>query len=215
MKKLLFIVILLTAGLSGLRAQEIKADTSSPDYHFYRDFTLSVSPNLVVNTPNGTQFAGGFKIRMFVGKHFSFDSEFLAARDYIQFAPGLAGIPMWLLFLNGGQDSGDFTLSDLAAIAALTVMSTEHFAYHIPLNNSVELSPYISLLRFESTYRRGTIPDPDPNAFQAAFAVGAEVNKYFKRFMLSPYIEYNRAYSTGTPGFNTGVYFGYYFYSRR
>lgn len=213
--RILLIVILLTVGHPSLYSQDATQVLGAYSPHAYRDFSVSASPNLIFNTPNGTQLAGGLKLRMFAGKRFSFDSEFLAGRDFVQFGPGLIGIPIWLLAFSGDNDGGEYSLSDLAVMAALVLLSTEHFSYHIPVNSSMDLSPYVSLLRLENTYRRGKLPEPDMNEFQAGFGVGLELNKYFNRFLLSPYIEYNRAYSTRAPGFNAGVYFGYYFYTRK
>lgn len=208
-KKILAIVILLTVVCLTVSSQNDRPVIGAESTHGYRDFSISLSPDLIFDTPYGTLFAGGLKMRFFVGKRFSFDSELLVGKNFTQFGPGLIGIPIWLLAFKGNNDN-DYNLSDLAVMAVLVLLSTEHFAYHVPLNNSTDLSTYVSLLRLETTYRRGKLSTPDPNEFQAAFGVGLELNKYFKHFLISPYIEYNRAYSSHAPGFNAGVYFGLY-----
>jgi hypothetical protein len=46
---------------------------------------------------------------------------------------------------------------------------------------------------------------------QFSFASGLQINKYFGRFVLSPYAEYNIGYEDHISGFNIGVYCGIYF----
>jgi hypothetical protein len=49
----------------------------------------------------------------------------------------------------------------------------------------------------------------------ACFAAGLEVIKYFKRFVLSPYVDYCTGYSGPIHGFTCGINCGYYFPSRK
>ena len=44
---------------------------------------------------------------------------------------------------------------------------------------------------------------------------GFEVNRYYKNFVLSPYIDYNISYDGDLYGFNVGIYVGYCFRSKR
>lgn len=203
------IVIFLTVASSVLFSQETSITGRPKTLHSYGDFSISMSPNLITNTPSGTILAGGLKMRYFLSKHFSFDSELILGKHFAQFGPGLIGIPIWALAFNGNGDN-ESTLSELAAMAAMVMLSFEHTAYHIPLTDNTDLSPYISLLRFESEYRRGYLSKPDPNLFEVTMGVGVELNQYFNKLVISPYIEYNRAYDHPTPGINAGVYLGFF-----
>jgi hypothetical protein len=174
--------------------------------HSSGDVSVSLSPNILFNTPNGTQLAGGLKLRMFVGKRFSFDSDLMLGYDYAHFGFGLIGLPIWYVFIKEGlKPSENQTISGIIAVGVMMLISAEHTAYHIPVKNNTDLSPYISVLRLKKSFK------PDNVGDQAAFAFGFEVNKYFNRFILSPYVEYNIGYSDHRPGFYTGVYCGYYF----
>jgi len=48
-----------------------------------------------------------------------------------------------------------------------------------------------------------------------SFASGVQLNKYFGRFVLSPYAEYNIGYRNHIPGYNIGVYCGVHFLHKK
>ncbi len=99
---------------------------------------------------------------------------------------------------------------------ALAVVSGfEHISYHIPLSNNLDLAPYISLLRYKYSYEYGNYSNPDFISEQLCFASGIQLNKYFGKFVLSPYAEFDVGYKDHAPGFNIGAYFGIYFKSKR
>ncbi len=54
----------------------------------------------------------------------------------------------------------------------------------------------------------GNHSDPDFIGEQLSFTSGVQINKYFGRFVLSPYTEFNVGYKDKIPGFNIGVYCG-------
>jgi hypothetical protein len=217
MKRHQFILFILL--FPSVLQSQIKIEVKNPDLsrtvHVRGDASVSVSPNVLFNTPNGTQFAGGLKLRMFLGKKFSFDSDLVLGKDYAHFGIGLIGLPAWFFFSRPDlKFSEDQSFSEVIIIGILMIASAEHAAYHIPLRNKTDLSPYMSVLRFKSTKNR-TIPNsPDSDIDQAGFAAGIEVNKYFKRFVVSPYIEYSIGYADHLSGINTGVYCGYCFLSK-
>ena len=91
------------------------------------------------------------------------------------------------------------------------VLSAEHVAYHIPVNSTLDISPFMSLLRYKVSYKYGDYSNTKYAGEQFSFALGLEINKYLNRFQLSPYVEYNVGYADHISGFNTGVYCGYYF----
>jgi hypothetical protein len=178
--------------------------------HFKKDVSISASPGLLFNTPNGDLFAGGLKIRAFVGNRFSFDSDIMFGRDFMQLCPGIIGIPAILLGyqLGFGFEEGDF--AEFLIMGALMLMSAEHFAYHIPVRGKTDISPYVSLLRFRQFTN---IPDseiPDDINGGLCFATGLEVNKYFGNFILSPYADYSIGYAGTFRGFTCGLNLGYY-----
>jgi hypothetical protein len=181
--------------------------------HLAGDFIISASPNILFNTPNGTQFAGGLKIKAFISKRISVESDIVFGRDYVHFGPGLIGIPAGLIIF--GNDSGDGegaqSLGEFLFYLGAIVLSFEHMAYNIPLKNNVDIAPYVSLLRFKSAYEYGNDSNPAYAGEQVSFAAGIEVEKYFGRFVLSPYAEINVGYKDQIPGYNVGVYFGILF----
>src|SRR5664280_1116984 len=114
------------------------------------------APSLLYNTPNVLQLAGGFKLRMFLGKRVSFDTDMVFGRDYIHAGPGIIGIPAWILVVYSfGNESDDSPISELLFIAATMVLSAEHTPLHFPVRNSFDISPYLSLLRYKSSYEYG------------------------------------------------------------
>ena len=106
-------------------------------------------------------------------------------------------------------DEGD--LQDFLFAVAAIALSFEHISYHIPVKDNLDISPYVSLLRYKYAYEHGNYSDNDFIGEQMSFASGVQINKYFGRFMLSPYAEYNIGYKDHIPGFNFGVYCGIYF----
>jgi len=181
--------------------------------HYFGDFTLSGSTNLLLKTPNGVQFAGGIKVRSFIGKRLSFDSDMVFGRDYFHAGPGIIGLPLWIFFwrMDGDGNSEDIPFKDLLFKIAIIALSAEHVAYHIPVTNTSDLSPYMSLLRYKSSYKFGESSNTVLTNEQFSFALGLELNKYFNRFTLSPYAEYNIGYNDHKSCYNVGVYCGYYF----
>lgn len=215
MKKNLFVFIFLLLALSSF-CQELKTkDSLQLNYilHSPGDVSIAGSPNILFGTPNGTQFVGGIKLRMFLSKRISFDTDIVFGRDYIHAGPGIIGLPVWLLFSRpqGLNSDNDEPFSDLLFYVAAMVLSAEHIAYHIPMKSELDISPYMSLLRYKSSYKYGEYTNPNYAGEQFSFALGLEINRYFNKFQLSPYVEYNVGYADHISGFNAGVYCGYYF----
>ncbi len=179
-----------------------------PSKHQMGDFTLMASTGyLSVNSPFSSTFAGGGKIRMFLGERFSFDSELLIGKDHTQLGLGLFGIPIWLL---GMEIVDDDSFDSFIVTLILMLACAEHVAYHIPINQRFELSPYVSALRIKTF----TEPDPyelpdDYSTFY--FGLGVELNTYFKQFIIAPFIDYNINYTGNIKGFNVGLSLGYNF----
>jgi hypothetical protein len=183
-----------------------------PEYAF-GDFSISAAPNLLCNTPNGVQLAGGLKMNYYVCSWLSFDADFVAGRDYFHFGPGIAGIPLFMLMVSGdGIDADSFGLLLLEVF--IIALSAEHVAGHIPVMEVIDISPYISLLRFKYSYKYGDYNAVDYSGEQASYAVGVQVNKYYNRFYISPYAEVNVGYSDHIPRYNIGIYCGFYFPGR-
>lgn len=220
MKNVLLIIALHLCSLCLFSQPQNESDTIGLKNSFYNhsrgDVSISLSGNMLMNDPYESVFAGGFKMRMFVGKRVSFDADFLIGKDYIHFGPGIIGLPLWILGAELGfsSDDNDSFAGFLISIA-LMALSAEHIAYHIPLKNTTDISPFVSFLRFSEI--DVDIPGTDMQDYNnhTCFVAGVEVNKYFKRFVLSPYIEYNIAYDGNFHGFNYGVNFGYYIPRKR
>lgn len=215
MRKYFFVFsfFLISTVLYSQKQVQIAGQDSSFQNHVAGDFCLSGSPNILFNTPNGTQYATGLKIKMFLGKRISFDCDFVFGRDYFHTGPGIIGIPMWLFAIRRNSLTIDenSTLSGVLLGAIALISAAEHVAYNIPVSNSMDISPYFSLLRYKYSYPYGDYYNPAFAGEQGSFAVGVEVNKNFGKFILSPYAEYNVGYADHLGGFNTGIYCGYYF----
>lgn len=214
MKKLLFTfsIFLLSVVMVAQIQDEPELLNSGQTVHSKIDVSISASPDILFNTLNGNIIAGGLKIRVFVGERFSFDSDIIFGRNFMQLAPGIIGIPAVLLGyeLGFGTEEEDQTFAEFLIMGALIVLSVEHFAYHIPVKGYTDISPYVSLLRFRQFTNVANSENADGVEGSACFAVGLEVNKYFKKFILSPYADYSIGYSGPIRGFTCGINFGYY-----
>ena len=215
MKKLLltFSILLFSVVLVAQTQDEPEQLNSGQTVHSKKDVSISASPDILFNTPKGNIIAGGIKIRAFVGKRFSFDSDIMFGQHFMQLSPGIIGIPAILLGyeLGFGSDEGDNTFSEFIIMGMLMVLSVEHFAYHIPVKGYIDISPYVSLLRFRQFTNVANSENADGVEGSACFAVGLEVNKYFRKLILSPYADYSIGYSAPIHGFTCGINFGYYF----
>jgi hypothetical protein len=194
-----------------------KPDTTRNN-HRAGELIVSASPNILLNTPKGVQFAGGLKFQVFLGKRISIDADVVFGRDYIHAGPGIFGLPLCLIasdsFFRNQEFSfgdGEGSLTDFFFSVAIIAMSFEHISYHIPLKYYVDISPYLSLLRYKYAYVYSNPSDTEARGEQFSFASGVQLNKYFGRFVLSPYAEYNIGYKDHISGCNIGVYCGIYF----
>lgn len=208
MKKRLVLILLLSASLVTYSQINVTGRGGNTVFPGKDGFIFSVSPTVLLNTPNGQQFAGGFKAQYFLGRRFSIDADLVFSRDYIHFSPGLIVIPLSMIILNS---SDDYTFNEvLGAIVALA-LSLEHISYHIPVTEKSDISPFVSLLRYKSAYEFGNYSDMNHIAEQFSFAGGVQLNRYAGRFVFSPYAEYCIGYQDHISGFNAGVYFGMVF----
>jgi len=212
-RSLVFWFILITSNLAGYSQFEFYDPEATKTQHHAGDFIISASPDVLFNTPNGTQFAGGLKIKAFISKRISVESDIVFGRDYVHAGPGLIGIPVGLLTFGYGSGDGEGaqSLEEFLFYLGAIVLSFEHMAYNIPLQKNVDISPYVSLLRFKSAYENGNDSNPAFAGEQVSFAAGIEVEKYFGRFVLSPYAEFNVGYTDHLAGYNVGVYCGILF----
>ena len=167
---------------------------------------LMVSPTVLINTPNGAQLAGGIKYQLFLGNRVSLDADFVFGKDYFHLGTGLIGLPIGLLALEFEDDWWVF-LFGLAAMA----LSFEHISYHIPVTTEMDISPYVSVFRYKYSYEYNNYSDTTFVGQQLSFASGVQINKYFGKFVFSPYCEYNIGYKDLGSRFNVGVYLGIYF----
>jgi hypothetical protein len=212
MKRVIIVFLLLLCIVSAYSqsSESVIKTRDSEDYHLPGDFCLSAAPNVLFNTPNGTQFAGGIKMRVFAGKRLSFETDIVFSKNYCHFGMGLIGIPVAVLSMVAiNQDNAPF--SALLGVVGGIAASLEHTAYHIPISTQTDISPYISLLRFKMAYPYGNYEQTGLKTEQFCLAGGIELNRYYNRFMLSPYCEVNRGYTDHKLGVNAGVYLGYYF----
>ena len=178
------------------------------------DFRIGLAPVLLGNTPNGLQFGGSLYLRAYISKYLSFDSDLCISRDYIHAGPGIIGIPIAILFMrdNSSLDDEDegTELSKEGIVffllkVAVVLLSVEHISGHIPVYNNLEISPYISFLRYRSQYAHsGEMPE-NRIPQQLCFATGLSIDKSFGRFVFSPFIEYNIGYRDKISGYIAGL----------
>lgn len=184
--------------------------------HLPGDMNLSLFPVAIANSRNGVTIGGGMKLQIFLGKRLSVDGDLVIGRDYLHTGPGLIAIPFWLLTLSGTPvESGDGDgFSGFLLVVAATVLSVEHISYHIPIQKDIEIAPYVSLLRFRFINTHEITNDLNSSKGPVAFATGLQLNKYYGRFFISPYAEYNVGYTDHISGFNVGIGAGYSFLSK-
>jgi hypothetical protein len=219
MKKFLFISFLFVQCFCLVTYSQFEYYRPDTTKKFHRggELIFSASPNLFFKTPNGMQMTGGVKVQIFLGKRISLDADLVFGRDYFHAGPGVIGLPLLLIASGnifndeGFSFDGNGSLTDFFISVAVIALSFEHISYHIPLKNETEISPYISLLRYKYAYKYGIYSDSKFTGEQMSFATGVQINKYFGRFVLSPYAEYNIGYRNHIPGYNIGVYCGIYF----
>jgi hypothetical protein len=109
--------LLFSAVLYAQTQEEPELKNTGQIVHFKKDVSISLSPNILYNTPNGRIIAGGIKIRMFAGKRFSFDSDLLIGHDFLQIGPGIIGLSALLSGFDWsfGTEEGDHTFPELIA----------------------------------------------------------------------------------------------------
>jgi hypothetical protein len=118
-------------------------------------------------------------------------------------------VPIGLWGIN--SDNEDTPIRSFIFSVAAIALSFEHLSYHIPVNTDLDISPYVSLLRYKSSYKHNNLSDPDFVGEQFSFASGVQINKYYGWFVFSPYGEYNVGYKDHDSRFNIGIYLGIYF----
>jgi len=202
--KNIVIVLLLIVGSSTINAQNNKITK-----HSLGQSILSISPTVLLNTPNGVQLAGGIKFQLFLGKRLSIDADLVFSKDYFHLGPGIIGVPIGLWGLSFDDEYAPIQ-SFLFSVAAIA-LSFEHLSYHLPVNDDLDISPYVSMLRYKSSYEHKNPSDPDFIGEQLSFASGVQINKYYGKFVFSPYCEYNLGYKDLDSRFNMGIYLGIYF----
>ena len=89
MKTILLLSIAILAAFFAFGQSLSESQPLSYNIHSRGDASISLSGNRLMNDPFGSQFAGGVKIRMFLGKRVSFDSDLVFGKDYVHFGPEL------------------------------------------------------------------------------------------------------------------------------
>lgn len=182
-----------------------KPDTKIINHH-KGERSFSVSPNILINTPNGRQFAGGLKTRFFLSNRISLDADLVIGRKYVHSGPGIFAVPFLLFQPNALNSDYEFdSIGDFLLFLGFFTLSFEHIAYHIPAGQTADISPYVSLLRVRSAGSNEFPTSENPGTAHLSFATGIELNKYFGRFVLSPYAEYNIGYKDHISGINLGI----------
>jgi hypothetical protein len=203
MKSIVFIIFLMSVSVL-LKSQEPRITD-----HRFGQSILSFSPTVLLNTPKAAQLAGGIKFQLFLGKRFSIDADIVFSRDYLHLSPAIIGVPLGLFGLSSDNENSSLR-SFFFSVAALA-LSLEHLSYHLPVSSDLDLSPFLSLLRYKIAYDRYEAMNPDFVSEQFSFASGLQLNKYYRWFVFSPYAEYNIGYRDHKSGINAGIFLGIYF----
>lgn len=211
---LIIILLVITSLLS--RGQAVSGNGEehlTKTDHKFRDFSIAASPGIIYDIPQGTKFGGGVKLRTYFGRYFSLDGEIHFSHDYVNLGPGLFLIPCWYL-LNGASSFEIGSSGELVAWIFLTLLTGEHFAVHIPVNNFMDISPYVSLLSYKEIFVHNGYANRDYAPQQGCFTSGIEVTRYYNRFFISGFGSVNYGYTDHNFGCTFGAYFGFYFPSR-
>jgi len=195
-------------------SQDGTVESNQPYSAELGDIRIGLAPVLIGNTPDGLQFGGSLYLRAYVSKYLSFDSDLCISSNYVHVGPGIIGIPIAILFMNSlsspdDEDEGT-ELTEEGFIffflkVAVVLLSVEHISGHIPVYNNLEISPYISLLRYRSQYAHSGVLPEERIPEQLCFATGLSIDKSFGRFVLSPFIEYNIGYRDKISGYIAGL----------
>jgi hypothetical protein len=212
MKKLspFFFLIALYLPAHSQTESIINSDQSSP-WHKKTDLIIALTPALVHDVQGSSGLSGGLKLQFFLGERFSLDADIVANNGYVHFSPALIGIPLGLIGLSEEEQTFRMFFLSLAGIA----LAAEHFSIYFPLKKDMELSPYISLLRYKIRWSNDVEfyeVAPEGSADQQfCFATGLQLNKYFGRFLISPYADYSIGYNDHLSCFQAGVHLGIQF----
>lgn len=186
---------------------ELHVPPSPENQHTKGEKRISISGNFLYKTPDRAQITGGIKFQVFVSKRFSVDADLVAGNNYLHSGPGLIGIPLAIIFGKSNKDNVPFNATTLFWVGVM-ILSLEHVSYHLPVGNSMDISPYLSVLRYKYDYTNGKYSGQGFVSEQMSFAAGLQINKYFGKFFVSPYWEYNIGYEDHIPGYNFGIYCG-------
>jgi hypothetical protein len=179
--------------------------------HESGDKLVSISPNVIIQPELGVRAAGGMNFQIFLGKKVSLDADLLVGKNYVHAGPGVIALPFWLLLFSSSDSFEDQDIKNFFIMVALGVLSLEHTSYHFRLDDNLELSPYISFLRYRINH---IVTETKSKDEQFVFATGIHINKYLGRFFISPYAEYNIGYNDKLSGFNAGVGIGMSFIAK-
>lgn len=223
MKKILYILLIVSLCPLSLCAQDdiffANVPSEPATFHHRQDFSIFLSTAyLSANDPYNPSISGGIKMRMFLGERFSFDSGFLIGKHHSQWGWGLLGLPLWMFgmeFLMDEEGEFDSEIIKLLFLGTVMILSAEHIAVHVPLKQKLEISPYVSFLRMKQFSQAFSEEHPDGYDGATCFAIGLELNNYFNKFIVSPYVDFNIAYSGEFSGFNFGINLGYYLPTKR
>jgi len=214
MKRILLILgmVLFLSNSFGQSPNDSAPQSSNYTSHYSGETSISLIPsNIFLDSYEGSYIGGGLKLRLFVGKRFSFDSDLILGHDFAHFGLGIIGLPLWYIGLHSGFNFNivdEQSLKGLLVLGAIMILSGEHFAYHFPVANATDISPYISLLRFKQLKNEQDTVNPDGIVSTTGCAIGIEINQYFRKFIISPYIDYEKTYGIHGYGFNIGISVG-------
>jgi hypothetical protein len=206
--RFLFAVIFCLQPVLFALAQEINGDSLQTSLHAPGDMIVEISPNIITNNIEGSRFAGGFNFEYFVSRRVNFNGYLFIGNGFGHLNLGLLTLPAFVLLGSKGPGTEIHSFQDFVLMVVLLVTVFENPSIHFPVSSGSDFSLNVSPLRIiwdkvKTDASKGT-------QAQMAFAAGIRYNKYFGRFVLSPYGEFCFGYSDFNPGINAGIHLGLY-----
>lgn len=208
LRHLLTIMLFLLFAFPGNSQDTLAPARLRPSIHQPGIWSVNLSPNYVYHVNGRSVITGGLDVELFLLPRLSMNGTFMLGDDYMHMNPGIIGIFLIKLLLSGGMGIGfgdeyGTDLEGCLASLALMILSFESLSYHMYLTRSSDIAPYFSLMRLKSQ-------DLETGESYAYYCAGIKYQQMLgKRFVLSPYVEYDRSYGKNDSWVITGLRIGY------
>lgn len=199
------LIILLPARRS--TAQDSVSVNSIQTINQPSDIIVELSPVLISVNRDNPSFGGGLNLQYYISKRVNLNGYLVISGKYGHFNLGIISVPLLIAF-ESPEGIGSENLEEFLLQLLLLVTVFENPSFHIPLNASTDFSVYAGVLRFIFDERNIPAGSTDNNSFLACY-FGLRLNRYFGRFVLTPYGEVSFRYRDFSPSVNAGLHLGY------